>query len=383
MFVQSIILLIAWILSIILNDQTNDAKVNIINRRKYIIIMMTLLALQSGLRNLAVGADTFQYYTNFENAIESSWSELWSNFISFFNGGDEKDPGYALFQKLFAVFLPSFRIYLIVVAAFFFYSLGKIFVRFTQSNKEVLVGISLYMCLYYSFFSITGIRQTIASSFLLLAVPYAMDKKWTKFLLLLLLAASQHKSALLFAPFYILPQLKHSKILLIAALFSFVPMWVVGGKIAKYLVMGSAFEQYAVYLEGYEGAGAYTFAAYIILLAVLILYNYKAIVYREPYIHLLINAISIAVVLTPLTMIDSNNMRIVQYYSVFGLIALPICCTALSEKLRMRNFCIYVFIVLSVYTMSRMETYAFFWQDMSLGDNYEIVRMVNDSILKY
>ena len=35
-------------------------------RKKYIIFMMLLLVLQSGLRNLAVGGDTYQYYWNFK-----------------------------------------------------------------------------------------------------------------------------------------------------------------------------------------------------------------------------------------------------------------------------------------------------------------------------
>lgn len=55
-------------------------------------------------------------------------------------------------------------------------------------------------------------------------------------------------------------------------------MWIFGDQIAKYLVMGSIFEQYASYLEQNEIAGAYTFALYMIILGVLMFGNYKQIV---------------------------------------------------------------------------------------------------------
>lgn len=143
---------------------------------------------------------------------------------------------------------------------------------------EVLISIALYQCLYYTFFSITGIRQTIASGILLFALPYVFERKLWKFLLLLVLAATQHKSALLFAPFYLLPLVKDSRKFILLAFVLFAPMWIFGDQIAKYLVMGSIFEQYASYLEQNEIAGAYTFALYMIILGVLMFGNYKQIV---------------------------------------------------------------------------------------------------------
>lgn len=100
-------------------------------------------------------------------------------------------------------------------------------------------------------------------------------------------------------------------------------MWIFGDQIAKYLVMGSIFEQYASYLEQNEIAGAYTFALYMIILGVLMFGNYKQIVNADGRNNVFVCAVSIAIMLTPLTMIDPSNMRIVQYYSVFGLLVLP------------------------------------------------------------
>lgn len=382
MFIKLFILIIAWLLVANFKDTTGNEKLNDINRKKYIIVMMSLLALQSGLRNVAVGPDTFQYYSQFETAVDSSWSLLLNNFTSFLRGGEGKDPGYALLQKAFSVILPSYRLYLLCVGAFFFYALGTLLRRFTHSNMEVMISISLYMCLYYNFFSITGIRQTIATGFLLLSIPCVIERRLLRFLLFVLIAATQHKSALLFLPFYGLSFCKDSRKMIVAAILLFVPMWMFGGVFAKYLVSGSVFEQYMNYLDGYEKAGAYTFALYIVMLAVMMLVNYKLLVNRDRTYYLIMNAVSIAVLLTPLTMIDPNNMRIVQYYSIFGLVVFPLSCTCISRKMHFRSLVLCVFLFLSAYTVLQGGDYRFFWQDMHLGENYGD-RIVNDSVLKY
>lgn len=382
MLFKLFILIMAGLCVFLFKDTTANPVLNEANRKKYITVMMLLLALQSGLRNVAVGPDTFQYYLHFENVVDSSWELLWTNFTSFLSGGEGKDPGYALLQKTFSVIFPSYRIYLLCVAAFFFYALGKVLRMYTNSNVEVMIAISLYMCLYYTFFSITGIRQTIATGFLLLSIPYVAEKRFFKFLLLVLIAATQHKSALLFLPFYCLVFCKDSRKIIYMALILFVPMWKFGGSLAKYLVMGSVFEQYMSYLDGSEKAGAYTFAIYIIMLAVMMLANYKMLANRNNSSYLVLNAVALALLLTPLTMIDPNNMRIVQYYSIFGLLVFPMACTGISKKIHFRSFVLCVFLFLSIYTIMQGGEYRFFWQDMYLGDNYGY-RLVNDSVLKY
>ena len=63
--------------------------------------MMVLLILQSGLRHVAVGADTYQYFINHYVEVErSSWSSLWQDCLVFYNERVGKDPGYHLFLKV-------------------------------------------------------------------------------------------------------------------------------------------------------------------------------------------------------------------------------------------------------------------------------------------
>ena len=150
----------------------------------------------------------------------------------------------------------------------------------------------------------------------------------------------------------------------------FIVMWFIGGDIANYFMVNTSMDQYASYLEEYEGAGAYGFAAYILLLGVLLIYYCNSISIEHKNAALVLNSIAISIVLTPLTMIDPSNMRIVQYYSIFSLVALPwaVKNIPISDNVNLRY--IIVSVVLTVYTIFRNSPYAFFWQEMALGSQY-------------
>ena len=368
MYVQLLIIILSFF-ALKWYPQIGTEKDRLRQHKRYIIFMMILLTLQSGLRHLAVGADTFAYYKTFLDVQNSSWNILWQNCLDFYYYGEGKDPGYYLTLKAIQLVLPTYQLYLIGLAAFVFYGLGKILCTFTKSNYEVLLAMALYQCLYYSFFSITGHRQTMATGFLFLALPYVMERKLVQFLLLVLIAATQHKSALLFVPFYYLPLMRGSKTMLIGALTLFVPMWIWGGKVAEYFMMSTSMDQYANYLVHYDGAGAYGFAAFILILGILLLLSHQKIVSEENNTAMILNAVAVAIMLTPLTMINPSNMRIVQYYSVFGLIALSWAIKNMNIASNVNNRYIIVAILLTVYTITRKTPYAFFWQEMALGAN--------------
>ena len=54
------------------------------SHKKYVIFMMFLLTLQSGLRNVAVGTDTYAYYLQFVEVSNTSWSNLLNKVYLYF-----------------------------------------------------------------------------------------------------------------------------------------------------------------------------------------------------------------------------------------------------------------------------------------------------------
>lgn len=139
---------------------------------------------------------------------------------------------------------------LILIISMFIHALFRLVYRFEVSMKGILISVALYLSLFYSFFSITGIRQTIATAIALYCVPYALDRKIIKFFLTIGIAATIHKSVLLFIPFYFFPLIKNNKLTIRLAFATFVPMWIFGQTIGKTIIAGSIFDTYETYLEG-------------------------------------------------------------------------------------------------------------------------------------
>ena len=378
MYIQLLILIMA-LLGLSIYKETGTPLQQKNARKKYIIFMMVLLILQSGFRNLAVGGDTYQYYHKFQYASGLSWQQLFLHLIL----QNTKDPGFDILCKVFSTIFPSYRLFLITVAIFFFYVLGRFLYDYLQSNLDVLVSISLYECLYYDFFSITGTRQTVATAILLLALSIILKrgygtKNTLSFFALFLLACILHKSAFLCLPFYFLPRLRNNRIVFWVAFVLFVPMFSSGSILGDFLE-DSAFDQYAHYMQQGETTGAFVFTLYIVMFALAVFIKLKTINSYRNCNHVFTSAIAIALLLSPLLALDPNNQRIVQYFSIYGLIILPQLCRAYSGRIPQRVLCISIFAVLAAYTILRHEPYAFFWQDMTFEFSDEVL---NDQIFQ-
>jgi len=333
-------------------------------RKKYISFMMWVFIFQSGLRRHDVGPDTGGYMRMFYETLDTPWSFLTNDFIAFINYDEGKDPGYFILSKVFGEFFPSYQLFLIFIAIIFFLGLGKVLYKYLNTNEEVLVALGLYQSLYYGFMSITGHRQTIATGLLLFAVPFILDKKWIKAAALFLLAITQHKSAILFGGFFLLPFVKEKhKMILAGSFVAFPIMMSAGTRVASFFIEDTRMEQYAEFLEYYEGAGAYFFAAFILLLGACLWWKGKYLAQINNNNKVFMCAIAVAIMLTPLTMINQSNMRIVQYYSIFTLIVLPLFLTVYQKNVKINYIHYLFFIFFALYTIIKKPIpYYFFWQ---------------------
>lgn len=369
MLMHFVILLLVYIYySILIKEYGNNHPKG---RRNLLTFAAFLLILQSGLRNLIVGADTFAYYEYFYNVMSMSWDDLIYIFRHAYGSEYYKDPGYSILVKLFSTFIPDFRCFLIFVISLFIHPLFRLIYRFNVSMKGILISISLYLALFYSFFSITGIRQTIATAIALYVVPYALNRRPIKFIIPIIIAATIHKSVLLFIPFYFFPIIKNSRVTLLLAFAAFLPMWLMGQTIGKTLIAGTIFDTYETYLNGnVETNGALGFAVFIILSGILCLQYIKKgtdVSKWNPLIH----AVAFSIFYTPMTSIGPSQMRVIQYYSIMLIILMPQLVRMMSKTSYSRqNYEMYAFLFFSFYACFRSSTYAFFWEPMRLGDNY-------------
>lgn len=342
-------------------------------RINYIIFCCILLILQSGLRNVAVGADTYGYKLSFEAIRRQSWSDILDNFYRVYVLGIGKDAGYPLFEKIFHLFSDNYQIYLIAIAIFFFCSFGHFVYQNTNSLRSVFIAMCVYQVFFYGFFSITGIRQTIATAFVLFAYELLIKRRLLPFLLLCFIAAFIHKSALLFVPFYYMANFKHPIKALSIVLISLPAIFVLVRPIARFLTSFSFSESYANYANStYETQGAQMFLVYMLVIAVGVLYFKQKFEISNDNTFRILNGFCLALFFTPLTWVDPSMMRVVMYYSIFTLFLLGdlVDCFNSEYSKISNNVLLLIILVFCIVLVRRDTDYAFFWEQMQLGDNY-------------
>ena len=342
------------------------------NRKNYIIFICIILILQSALRHVAVGADTYAYYLKFEEIKLTSWQEIWENFRSVYVLGEGKDAGYPLIQKVFQFFSGEYRIFLFFVAVIFFSSLGYFIYTQTKYISDVFVAIAIYEVLFYSFFSITGLRQTLATAFTFWGLHFIRQRKLWHYTLLIISAAFIHKSLQLFNPLYFIARLNRPRQLLAASFVIFPVMFVFGRSVAGIMALLSAQDNYMGYaLSDANPTGAEDFSIFLLGCGILHWIALRNAKQRDSDMPIIYNAISIAIIFTPLTWIDSSLMRIVQYFSIFILVFLPYVINNLFRDYQTRIVAIVVLMVLFVSVIiMRIVDYAFMWEQMQLNSNY-------------
>lgn len=196
---------------------------------------------------------------------------------------------------------------------------------FLRTRSEVFICSVWYQAMFYSFYSITGIRQVLATSFAFWAI-YCLKhkKKWFYFVGLLVIGSFLHKSELIMLPCYFLVKdVVNPKMALIASYVIFPLMFVFGRAVCNVMVLISSSDVYLMYSESdYAAQGAQVFATGLIGVSILTLFKLKSLK-NEPYAQFFVYMLAIAVVFTPLAWIDPSLMRVTQYFSLFTLFLIP------------------------------------------------------------
>lgn len=169
----------------------NSIKLNVRQKKKILALVFILLfGLMIGLRDQSVGTDTQRYVSSFY-LFGSDPSYAFSRYNSLF----KYEYVYLLFCRLCYIVTPDYHFFLTVCA---FISSVSLIVFVTRYCKDFTIGnLTLFIVGYWSF-SLSGIRQTLAISFLMWAIPKSRQKKWLQCLIYFLLAFFCHNSSVVF-----------------------------------------------------------------------------------------------------------------------------------------------------------------------------------------
>jgi hypothetical protein len=365
MIINLIIIAFIIVLSFIYNFKYGPDCNTYAIRKKYIKVISIVLILQSGLRNIAVGSDTYNYYTYFEEVKQLSWSDVFNNFKTVYVSGEGKDAGYIVFEKLVSILTTEYQVLLMVIAILFFYALGNFLLKNTTKLNDAMMAFIIYSVLFYAFFSITGHRQTIATAGSLFAFEFIKKKKLIPFLLLIIVAATIHKSVVLFIPFYFIAHIKNIKHFNWSILMLFPVFMVARNQISTYFKVLAGYEEYGEY----EGAGSFIFTFIFLIIVIAALIRSNIILKNNKNARYAFNAFGVALLFLPLTWVNPSAMRVVQYFSIFMLILIPEIINSFDEisikfKRGVQNGLIIVLLALFIKSNLTTIPYGFFWEDM-------------------
>lgn len=351
-YVINILLIILW--GIVLLGISNKK-----NKKLFCIIATFQWIILSGLRHISVGADTYSYKVNFFDPIEFiSWEKLITDFYNIiFLGFPGKDPGYPILEKIFHIFSNNYQYFLLFIAIVFTVPMGRIIYKY---SKEPCLSFIIYSCLFYSFFAITGHRQTIVTGIaVFLGYELIKKRKFWKFLFIVLLMSTIHKSVICLIPFYFISPKKITKKYSIFMLSCFIIIFIFKNKIMEILGMIMGYEDY---INQFEGAGTWNFTFIFIVIIIVALYKLPIIMNEENLdITIWYNATFIALIFIPLTFVDPNAMRVVQYFSVFIMLLIPEIIKSFNSKERGMIYFTAVSLIIVLFVRQNPQ-YLFFWQ---------------------
>ena len=208
------------------------------------------------IRHESVGVDIKNYLNFFRQASSLSFKEIFTFY--------EEEHLYYLLNKIVSIFTDNKQIFLATIAILCVIPVARLYSK--SENALLTIAIFLIGSNFDMLFS--GLRQSLAIAIVAISYKYIKEKKFLKFLLIVLIAFFFHKSAfiaLLLYPVY------HMKITRTKAVL-FVPIigvvFVFNKPIFEFLFqfLGEYGEKY-----GMEETGAYMM---IILFALFVLFSY-------------------------------------------------------------------------------------------------------------
>lgn len=335
-----------------------DADINRIRSKRTCITGTVGWVLLSGLRSLNVGEDTVAYAFSFERAASTSWNEVWQNVILKYIYRVDilgKDFGYYFLEKAFRSITDSYTLWLLFIAILFTVPMAILIYKYSDN---ACISWIVYSTLFYSFFAITGHRQTIATAIVLWGGFECIRKrKIIPFLLLISIAYTIHASAICVLPFYWLSQVKVTKTKLFGYICAIVAAFIFRSQLLSFLQYLVGYESF----QQYESAKGGIFLFLLIAMAVFTFIFWEQIQNSDNQVlNMSVNALMMACVFSPLLLINPSFMRVVQYYSVFIIFLIPEFRFAFHDNSK-ALFLRIIAIIMILLLIKQMPSYSFFF----------------------
>ena len=281
-----------------------------LNRKAFWIPLLVLVFFAS-IRSHLVGTDTGAYTSNFRNSLNSD----------YYYFREELEYGYQFFEysllKITHNYFWLFFISSLIVVGSYLYI-------FKKESQDYLLSIFIFITFGFYLFYFNGLRQGLAMAIVALATPYLINKKFLKYVLIVIIASFFHKTALIMILFYLFIHLKMKFEL--KATFVFLGSFLVSGPVVQYL--GSVNEKYSGYAEVSEVKGGYLTLFFYFLISLFIYIYYKKYNIKDNNYYVLMQLHTYGVLfLIPVSMLGANPsgpQRLLFYFVWVSTLLIPV-----------------------------------------------------------
>jgi len=295
------------ILIFFINRESNATK--IAAKRTYLILALIPIFVLIAFKDGSVGSDTSNYLHMFD-------------VISSFNNFDmvrhdetlDIEYGYKYATYLLSRVFSDAHVVLYFLGGFVCISLYS-FITKTASNY--CLALYFFVTLGFFQFAMTGVRQTIAICIALYGYNFIRQRKLVRFILVVLLAMTFHKSAIVVIPTYFIANLKISakNISLLT-----VGMFILLSIADKLLLTAAEVMEYNYGIE--ETGNGYIFLGIVILITILCLSRKKILLQLNPANAILLNINFISMAMWCVRLISRTVERVSLYFMPYTYVAL-------------------------------------------------------------
>lgn len=269
----------------------------------------------SGWRSISFGSDAKAYAEYFEMNSHYTLAQSW-RFVMEQVG---KDPFYHFVGNVFSKLGFTYRGWFVFIAIIY---MGGFCYVMSKYSKNHFISVLFFVSQLYFYFSMTGLRQTLAMGICFFAIDFAYRKKIVPFIILVLLASMFHSSALILILFYVTKNWKLGiKQWLLVAAAMFMAMFFSGviNQIVEMLAWSEGLANYSEVTTGLSWSG------FIIQIVILIfcLYFLKTYKKDEEDKRFWINLLFLGVIFQTFSVNIDNIFRMGMYFGVYGAVAIP------------------------------------------------------------
>jgi hypothetical protein len=269
--------------------------------------ILIVLILFAGFRDMIGGFDIYIY---------GQFYEMDYRIILVF---DAFEPGFRLFAVLLKLIVDKREFFFFIIAI----GMMCMHLKAIKSGSNlVYFAIFIYFCKFY-LFSFIYLRQGLAMGFLWLSIPYLLDKKYIKAVLLFGLAYVFHKSALVFMPMLFISNRRFSSVQLLLGIVFFAVIFAspLGQLVSRLVADTTENSKLNLYAEKHSSINIF----YVIELVMFVslAFIFKKYFYQYKQTMLIFNGFVFYMLMSIVGLTNASFVRLAWYYFIFVVLAIP------------------------------------------------------------